>query len=354
MKIAIDCRLFGNSGIGTFIKNIIDYIVTNKEISFLLIGREKDLSCYKQFPNVEKQECDIKPFSLKEILLFPTKQINQCDAFFTPYINIPLGIKVPIFSTIHDVIFFDLKELTSTIGRYSRWLFYKNACCKSKVIFTVSLFSKERIIHHFKPNVPIEIVYNGIAKPIKEQTIYQNQNKKDYIVYVGNIKPHKGLKTLVEAFQLAREKGFRNKLMIVGEYRNFKTTDNDFLKDVGTDNSNIIFTGRLSNAQLIETIKEAQTLILPSFYEGFGIPPLEALFLGTDAILSDIPALKEIYEELPVTFFKTGDIEDLTNKLLSYKKNTEEVFNYARKTIDRKYNFSITANKILETIKTNL
>lgn len=354
MKLAIDCRLIGNSGIGTFIKNIVDNIVYNYEFSFLLIGRKEDLYCYSNSTNIEILECNIKPFSLKEIYLFPTKQINQCDAFFTPYINIPLGIKIPIYSTIHDVIFFDLKELTSTFGRYSRWLFYKNTCCKSKVIFTVSHFSKERIIHHFKPKMPIEIVYNGIAKLMMEQIVYQNPNKKDYIVYVGNIKPHKGLKILVEAFQLAREKGFRNKLMIVGEYRNFKTTDNDFLKDIGTENPNIIFTGRLSDSQLIETIKEAQALILPSFYEGFGIPPLEALFLGTDTILSDIPVLKEIYRELPVTFFKTGDIEDLANKLLNYKKNTEEVFNDARKAICENYNFNITANKILETIKNNL
>ena len=115
MKIAIDCRQFGYSGIGTFIKNIVDTVVTNTQNHFLLIGRKKDLTCYIQYTNVELQECDIKPFSIKEIFFFPTKRINQCDAFFTPYINIPLGIKTPVFSTIHDVIFFDLKELVSPL-----------------------------------------------------------------------------------------------------------------------------------------------------------------------------------------------------------------------------------------------
>ena len=353
MQIAIDCRLIGNSGIGTFIKNIVDYIVTNKEIAFLLIGKKNDLSYYKQYTNVEIQVCNIKPFSINEIFYFPTIRINQCDAFFTPYINIPLGIRVPIFSTIHDVIFFDLKELVSPLGRLARWFFYKNTCRKSKLIFTVSQFSQERIIHHFHPKTPIEIIYNGITKTIKEHQIKSTQ-KKNYILYVGNIKPHKGLKTLVEAYQLARKKGCSQKLVIVGEYQNFKTTDNDFLQILESDKENIIFTGRLSDEQLIIKIKEAQVLILPSFYEGFGIPPLEALYLGTDAIISDIPTLKEIYKDLPVTFFKTGDTMDLAQKLLQHKQNTTIEFESARNIIDNKYNFSITADIILKTIKANL
>ena len=264
-----------------------------------------------------------------------------------------MGINIPIFSTIHDVIFFDLKELTSNIGRYSRWLFYKNTCIKSKVIFTVSQFSKERIIQHFHPNVPIEIVYNGVTKPIKEHQINQ-VTKKEYLIYVGNIKPHKGLKTLVEAYQLAKDKKINEKLVIVGEYQNFKTTDKDFLQVLEGDKDNIIFTGRLSDTQLIEKIKEAQALILPSFYEGFGIPPMEALYLKTNAIISDIPALKEIYIDLPVTFFQTGNAKDLADKLIKYKRNTMMEFDSAKRIIDNKYNFNLTANTILETIKKNL
>ena len=353
MKIAIDCRQFGNSGIGTFIKNIVENIITNSQYNFLLIGKKKELAYYTQYNNVEIQECNIKPFSFKEIFFFPTKQVNHCDAFFTPYINIPLGIRVPIFSTIHDVIFFDLKELVSPLGRFARWIFYKNSCRKSKLIFTVSQFSKERITHHFKPSVPIKIVYNGIAKSIKEYATV-DVNKKDFILYVGNIKPHKGLKTLIGAYQQIKEKGLTYKLVIVGEYQNFKTTDNEFLQILQSYREDIIFTGRLSDTKLIETIKEAQVLVLPSHYEGFGIPPLEALYLGTDTIISDIPPLKEIYKGLPVTFFKTGDIKDLVQKLMNYHPNTPLDFDSAKKIINKKYNFKVTANKILETIRTNL
>jgi len=353
MKIAIDCRLFGNSGIGTFIKNIVEYIILHTEVSFLLIGRKEDIAAYTQFPNVHILENDIQPFSLKELFLFPVDEINQCNAFLTPYINLPGNIKVPVFSTIHDVIFFDLKEITSGIGRMLRRLFYVNVCTKSKIIFTVSEFSKSRIVHHFHPSVPIEVIYNGVAEPIKKENI-GIRNKKGYILYVGNIKPHKGLKTLIEAYHQTAVCQPNLKLKIVGEYKNFKTTDHDMLQLLENHPDNIVFTGRLSDKELIRTIQEANVLVLPSLYEGFGIPPLEALYLGTDAIVSDIPALKEVYEKLPVTFFKAGNVQDLAYALQTYTPIEEEHWNAVRNQIDQTYNFRTTANHILKIIKNNL
>lgn len=350
MQIAIDCRLFGSSGIGTFIANIVNYIVSQKDVMFLLIGREHDLKRYKQLPNVEILATDIKPFSLREILFFPTQRINRCDAFFTPYINLPLGINIPVFSTIHDVIFFDLKGLTSITGKWMRWLFYKHTCNQSRLVFTVSCFSKERIIHHFRPQIPIQVIYNGVSDSIR--TVPKgNVTKKNYILYVGNIKPHKGLKTLIEAYNLAKKKGLDQTLMIVGEYRNFKTSDKEVIRAWERNKEYILFTGRLSEKQLIQTIQEAQVLILPSLYEGFGIPPMEALYLGTEAIVSDIPTLCEIYKDFPVSFFKAGNQEDLAKKLINRMHIETKEFEQIRKNIDEKYNFSITANQIIETIK---
>lgn len=350
MQIAIDCRLFGSSGIGTFIANIVNDIVSQKDVMFLLIGREHDLKRYKQLPNVEILATDIKPFSLKEIFFFPTRRINQCDAFFTPYINLPFGINIPVFSTIHDVIFFDLKGLTSTTGRWVRSFFYKHTCAQSRLIFTVSHFSQKRIIHHFRPKIPIQVIYNGVSDSIKTVP-KENVTKKNYILYVGNIKPHKGLKTLIEAYNLATERGLNQTLMIVGEYRNFKTTDKEVIRAWEGNKENILFTGRLSDKQLIQTIQEAQVLVLPSLYEGFGIPPMEALYLGTEAIVSDIPALNEIYEDFPVNFFKAGSQDDLAKNLINRVHIESKEFEQIRKKIDEKYNFSITANQIIETIK---
>ena len=154
MKIAIDCRLIGQSGIGTFIENVMLYMVERTDMHFVLIGNEKRLSSYSNRANCHIVECNYPSFSLKELFCFPTKEVNSCDAFFTPFFNIPLGIRVPIFSMVHDVVFFDVEGICSPIGKLIRRFFIQRALNISKTIFTVSNFSRQRILKHFhKPHI---------------------------------------------------------------------------------------------------------------------------------------------------------------------------------------------------------
>jgi glycosyltransferase involved in cell wall biosynthesis len=142
MKIAIDARLIGNSGIGTYIENIVPMLVNrHKQHHYLLIGHERQIGLYRGIFNVELLLTEISQFSLKECVAFPVEEINKCDAFYCPYINVPGGIRVPVYSTIHDVIFLDIKGLSSRLGTLLRWAFYKRAIYLSEALFTVSEFS---------------------------------------------------------------------------------------------------------------------------------------------------------------------------------------------------------------------
>ena len=116
MKLAIDCRFVGKSGIGTYIENILDELVAHHtEHEYLLIAY-KPFDDYAHFSNIRFVITDIKPFSLKEMFFFPVDEINKCDAYFSPYINIPGRIRIPVYSTIHDVIFLDFPKLVSKVG----------------------------------------------------------------------------------------------------------------------------------------------------------------------------------------------------------------------------------------------
>ena len=347
MTIAIDCRYIGKSGIGTFIENIVDCMLTqHPEHDYLLIiNHSKPIKNDKC--SIQTIKTSIEPFSLLELFSFPVGQINECDAFITPYINIPVGIRIPVFTTIHDMVFFDVDGLTSPIGRFVRKLYYRRAVRKSFKIFTVSNFSKDRIQHHFPTNKEIVVVYNGVSATIQKQQSNRVE-KKDYFVYVGNIKKHKGLKTLVEAFCMAQKKGMTTKLLIVGNSENFRTADSA-VAGIIDGNPSIEFTGWVTNEKLVQLIAEAKALIQPSLYEGFGIPPLEALYLGTNVILSDIPVFKEIYACLPVTFFEKGNSSQLSRILqgftpMSYDK--EQI----RKQIDSIYSYKLAAKIILHEI----
>lgn len=345
MKLAIDCRMIGSGGIGSYISALLPFFIKNNDC--LLIGRKKDLVQYEPNQNVTIINCDINTFSIKELLFFPkniSKEINKCNLFYTPYCNIPSGIKIPIYSTIHDVVFLDVPVLAGKFGTFIRKIFYKYAVLKSKKIFTVSNFSKERICKHLKINKDSVIVtYNALPYWFSDN-ITKNIKKEDYILFVGNIKAHKGLHTLLPAFNNALKKGLKAKLYIVGNSENFRTGDETIKKELDKlPEGSVVFTGRISDEQLKLTYQKAKLFIQPSLYEGFGMPPLEALNLGTNVVLSDIPVFKEIYENFPVTYFKTEDINDLEQKILeTYNKEIPT-------TIPNTYSFKNTYNIIIST-----
>lgn len=350
MKIAIDCRYIGKSGIGTFIMSVVDHLLAEHPGNNYLLICEKGAPL-KAGPNIELLESGIKPFSLKELFAFPVSRINQCDVFFSPYVNIPGGIKVPIYSTIHDCVFFDVDGLVSSVGRIVRKFFYKRALNLSSKIFTVSEFSRQRIQIHFPSSKEIIVTGNGISKSIEECKCDSAPIKQDYFIYVGNIKRHKGLHTLVDAFAKAKTRGLTSKLMIVGNNQNFKTSDEN-LTSIIEKTDGIEFTGWVSDERLISLIASAKALVQPSLYEGFGIPPLEAMYLGTNVILSDIPVFKEIYQDLPVSFFKVGDNEDLAKKLIGFKESNLQ--DGLQNIINKTYSYGIVANTIIQKIEKDL
>lgn len=359
MVLAIDCRVLDSSGIGVFLRECL-LRFNSQNISLLLIGCSEKIKKLS-LKNASILECNIKTFSLKELFCFPKsllKQINKCDAYFTPYFNIPSGIKIPVFSTIHDMIFPDMPELTSKIGLQARMFFYKRAAKKSDLIFTVSKFSEERIKHFLPKTKKTKVIYNGLSQYIiNSLENYSFEEKKDdFILFVGNIKKHKGLKTLITAFTKAKQNGFSKKLFIVGNAENFRTKDTEISSLIeSAPKDSINFTGFLSDKELLSCLKNADLLVQPSLYEGFGIPPLEAMSLGTPALISDIPVFKEIYESFPVTYFKTEDSDDLCTKLINMYKNIDNLPRIQLTSEQKdKYTYDKTANLILQTIMENL
>lgn len=352
MKIAIDARLIGNSGIGTHIENIVSVLVHKyTKHHYLLIGNEKQIGIYRGISNVDLLITDISQFSLMELCAFPVKEINKCDVFYSPYINIPGRIKVPVYCTIHDVVFFDVKGLSSRLGTTLRWAFYKRAVYLSETLFTVSKFSATRIKSHFHTNKDIHVILNGISEQIKEYNpIKERVYDFPYYVYVGNVKKHKGIDVLINAINEVNKRGFNVKLVLIGDYQRIKTKDRHVMDLLNSAGDNILFTGFLSNDKLYDIVSQSLALVLPTHYEGFGIPPLESLYLGGNAIITDLPVLREVYGGLPVTFFKDGDIKALADLLLLKPQLNIDVMQ-TRQYIDSHYSFDIVVAKIIQVIE---
>lgn len=333
MRIAIDCRMLGKSGIGVFLENILNNLIsTYNNHNYLLIGSQCQLDKYKLIPNCTVLYTNIEIFSLKEQICFPVSIINECDLYFSPNFNIPPRIKIPVYSTIHDIVFLDVKGLTSFIGKAIRKFMIYIAIKRSKKIFTVSNFSKNRIEYYFNTKDKIIVTYNGLTEELinaKVPTLDKPFN--DYILFVGNIKTHKGIGILLKAYLQAKNLGFDKKLVLIGNYKNFRTKDSEVISLINELGDDIIFTGYIDNILLYNYIYHASLLVQPSIYEGYGLPPLEALYLGTPVLLSDIPVFKEIYTMFNVSFFSVGNSNELAKSLLNFpykdqvKENKEKI-----------------------------
>ncbi|MBP5696682.1 MAG: glycosyltransferase family 4 protein [Treponema sp.] len=364
MKLAIDCRMSGKSGIGTFLDSIIPFfILSGTSILFLGLPEKKKEELEQSHPSASKNftflPCSIKNFSLKEMLAFPSslfREINSCDAYFSPYCNIPgrifsRGIKIPVYATIHDIIFLDMPDIAGKTGTFIRKQIYKRAIRLSKGVFTVSEFSKERIIKKLDCKKKLTVVYNGVPLYNEEENSAEVREKSKTILFVGNIKKHKGLATLIPAFikfrrDLSLPEEEKPQLLIVGSKENFRTADLELQELISSaEKNNIVFTGFLPDEELKHLLASAKILVQPSLYEGFGIPPLQALYSGTKAIISDIPVFKEIYADLPVCFFKTGSVDDLAQKLTQVYSDDSPLPKFKKI-----YSYKNTANKILDSI----
>ena len=355
MTICIDCRMIDASGIGVYLRESLPWLLQSGN-DFLLLGNSKRLHCFTSNVNVKIIECNIKPFSLKELFFFPLKtarQINGADLYFSPFFNIPHFIKIPVFTTIHDIIFPDMPELTSMLGLAARMWFYRRAYKKSKKIFTVSEFSKSRIQHHLGINKPVIVTHSAINPVfLAYRANLKNVQKTQTIVFIGNIKKHKGLDILLDAFCLIKKEGLPHNLVIIGVKENFRTSDNKILQKIESlGDKTVAFTGFISDQQLMDRLSSAALLVQPSLYEGFCLPPLEALVLGTHALISDIPVLKEIYACFPVTFFHSGDPSDLKEKLMGLLFNKIPSSPVLSDDLLYKYTFEKTASVILKEIK---
>lgn len=338
MKIAIDCRYIGMSGIGRVCEGILDALDFTAN-SFYLIGKREKLQKYP----AEIIEDDTSPFSFGGLRSFPKHLNKTCDALLIPNFLIPFGVKIPVLTIMHDLAFLDVKETTrGWKDRLIKKILLKRCMKKSDAIACVSDFTLQRCRHYYgKRAEKCFVDHNGVSEPVfAYANTHERAEKADQIVYVGNVKPHKGLKTLLDAFS---EVGGETTLKIIGE-------KDSFLTGLQLDESaykNVVFTGKLSDEALFFEIARSKYLVLPSKYEGFGLPPLEALVLGTQPIVSDIPVFHEVYEALPVKFF--GSREELVSLLQEPPQTVG-----CTQDIMERYSFRRQANTLIEKMETML
>jgi glycosyltransferase involved in cell wall biosynthesis len=314
-KLAIDCRMINMAGIGTYIKNILPRLIESNEFVIICLGYD-DLKAFSWFSKVQYIPVKSRILSFNEQIELAYK-IPNCEVFWSPNWNItwlPNKAKHHVV-TIHDVYHLANKSKFSFLKIKMMQAYMSFIRLFADSVITVSNFSKSEIIRHSA--IPARMIY-VIHLAVDEQ--YTNMigdcsNEDEYILYVGNVKPHKNLLLSLIAFSQIKDTNL--KFYIVGQKDGFITNDstlNDYIIKLG---NRIVFTGKVSDNEVKNYYKNAKLFLFPSTYEGFGLPILEAMKFKLPIITSDSASIPEVAGP-NVIYFNAFQVEDLVNKLNNF------------------------------------
>jgi glycosyltransferase involved in cell wall biosynthesis len=282
-------------------------------------------------------------FSIPKIL----KKLN-IDLFVSPDGYLSLRTDVPQLAVIHDINFYHRpKDLPLSSRLYYQYYFPKFAQ-KAKRIVTVSEFSKKDICisYHISPK-KVDVVYNGansVFHSLTPEEIKATKDKyssgSDYFLFVGSLHPRKNVSGLLAAFdQFISQHRTDHKVVIVGE-KMFFTAELDQTYNQMRFGDDVLFTGRLDTEELKNVFGAATALVFVPFFEGFGIPIVEAMYSGIPVICSHCTSLPEVagdaalyvnpmdVDAIAQAMYKISSDPNLRNELIAKGKEQKEKFSW--------------------------
>jgi len=257
----------------------------------------------------------------------------------------PLLLKNQIV-TIHDLAFLRYPKWFSKRFYYFYRFLIPRIVVTSKKIITVSEFSKKEIVSILEvPEEKVDVIYNAVSEKFKYNPSIRKQN---YILTVSSLDPRKNLRNLILAFKKANLKKY--KLIIIGSKN--KVFADVKIKTLIKEVSNVEFTGYVSDEKLIKLYQQAKLFVYPSLYEGFGIPPLEAMACGTPAVVSNVTSLPEIYGDAAY-YVNPYDVNDIARGIYTVLKDENLQMELIRRGLERVKLFSWenSAKKLLRIVE---
>jgi len=314
VKIAIDIRRMTEFGVGTYIRNVVRTLGRlDHENKYLLIGSPAKV-----------QEIGPLPANFHTVpLLAPDRSLQgyrefrvalqrlDCDLVHIPTLfAVPRGLPCPYVMTVHDM----LEHMSRSPGQAGFWRslhfqLTKRVLRGAARIFAVSNFTRSEIEKLFEiPSDHIEVVYNAIDERFlrghastadRELIAKRYQVTYPFLLYAGRISPHKNVVRMIEAFsalktELQRDEAYPNlKLIIIGDDLSGNPDLRRTVVRSGVQND-VRFLGFVPIEVLRIFYDEAKIFVFPSLYEGFGLPPLEAMAHGTPVVTSNVSSLPEV------------------------------------------------------------
>ncbi|MDO8609084.1 MAG: glycosyltransferase family 1 protein [bacterium] len=267
---------------------------------------------------------------------------KKITIFFSPAHYVPRFCPVSTVVTIHDLAYllYPNEFLQKDLFKLTHWT--KHAILNSKKIIAVSKTTKKDICKNYHiEDDKINVIYNGYQKSVKNPlSSWQSEFKvkEPTILYVGTLQPRKNINTLIQAFVKFKQVYPEFKLMLAGKKGWMYDRIFDEISDQGLNND-VYFTDYISDYQLMFLYKNVFCLVMPSYYEGFGIPVLEAMSFGCPVISSFSSSLPEVGGDASL-YFDPNNMYDLFEKLSLLKRDNSLKSELIKKGLKRVKDFS--------------
>jgi len=367
MKIAIDARFYRSStgGIGRYTRALIrELMKIDKKNDYTIYITSKDEKEYNlDAPNFSVKVVPISHYSVNEQIKF--LQILNKEKFdlvhFTNF-NHPIFYSGKFVVTIHDLtimLFPTINQQKSILKKFAFNSVMQNAVLKSEKIIAISEATKADVVKYLKgDSAKIKVIYEGIDNKYQIKNIDYKKNgiikekyqiTDPYILFVSQWRPHKGLPELIKAFEILKEKyRLKHKLVLVGK------PNLDFPEIIKRINSSkyindIILPGFVADDDLPYIYHNADAFIFPSQYEGFGLPPLEAMAAGTVVVSSKTSCMPEILGDAAI-YFNPRNPSDIAEKLADVLSNNKMQKDFIKKGLIhiKKYSWENMARETLK------
>ncbi len=340
MRVAIDVRKLHDFGIGTYIRNLLRHLSRiESDTEYVLLCHQPDMGIAVELGPRFRTVLEPSPnYSLREQLHVPWVLMRERpNVYHAPHYVLPVAIGCRSVVTIHDCIHLMFPQylpsrLAHAYARTTMWA----AARRANRILTVSEASKRDILHFFKvdpekvvvvPNAIDERFWTVPGEEDLARVRERYQLEHGFILYVGNIKPHKNLVRLIEAFDQLRQNGFDElKLLIIGDEIS-KLPALRLAVHRHKLHKHVRFLGYLPHETLAILYRLASAFVFPSLYEGFGLPPLEAMASGAPVVTSNISSLPEVAGDAAVLVdpYDVGSIADGVRRVLDNPEFADEL-----------------------------
>ncbi|MFZ2153802.1 MAG: glycosyltransferase family 1 protein [Candidatus Moraniibacteriota bacterium] len=348
MRIGIDARFYGSvgKGLGRYVQKLIENLEKiDKENQYFIFLLEENFNEFRpKNKNFKKVVANYRWYTLSEQINIPKllKRYNL-DLVHFPHFNVPFFYRKKFVITIHDLILLNFPTIKGTklnpLFYWFKFLGYKfiigSAIRRAEKIITVSNFSKKDILKNY-PKISskkVMVAYEACDR-VSGETLRDSEeilNKygiiKPYLLYVGNAYPHKNLEKLADAWKLILAKNQKDNLLerdpilvLVGKRDYFYDKLADYILKLKVKNINLV--GFVSDDDLGVIYKNSSAYVFPSLYEGFGLPPLEAMSWKTPVISSNHGCMREILRD-GAYYFDGTNADSIAQAILTVLKNDD-------------------------------